>query len=545
MAARTIVDQMVAVLELDSAKFEAGIAAAMAQLQALAGIIKLVDVAVAKVGTELKGVGLAGVTAAKQTTVGLNQMSAAITAATAKVEGLKRSFQTGATGAAKVGTEAETSGRKISSGLSGGRLFGLISAASIATRIFVQIARDMQMIVDKLNEMVGIGAMKKWAFDAADASNKLWRFADGLHLGIRELQAWHDAVGMYGGSNESFDRSVENISAKIGTLGTKLRGAKMVEQLMGLAGIKESEVKGSAAFSVLDILARRMASGQLTDQQAMTIARRLGIDEHTMQILKQAGVTLKPLLEELRKWGNTDEEIKKAAQTELAWDALNRQWEHAKVVLVSELQPAVEVLGELLTDVVQWIRANPEEARNIFYGLAAAVTVVTAAMAILTVVAATLVIAVIGPLVLFFYALAKQMRSAEHAADTFTNKLRALFNVVKPVVALLSALTGGGGVGALLSLRLPGFTLEPATATPGATPFGGMLASHTVAPAMAMAAAHRMTSNSAKEADVKIGTLTIHNGSAVDAMNLKLNHKSISIDTPSHSTVHQIAGGQR
>jgi hypothetical protein len=469
-----IVDQLLVVLDLDATKFNEGIAAAMATLQNFRAAVAPLDRELRNLGNAAQQAGSAGnvagqgvsqglgqtVSSARMAYLGFNDLNAA---ATKWVRGFNKEVN-------DMGNSAHKAGKKGQLGFT-----RMLSVGYLVSRALMQIVRDMNTIIMKLNELVGLGAMRKWSFEAADAANTLWRFSDGLRLNMVDLQAWHDAVSMYGGSASQFDSTVQNINARLGALGTNLRGAKITMTALGLSGITEEAIKSKDSLGVLLEIAKKMPGLDPRKQDA--IRRAFRIDDKTSMMLRQAGDTMVPLLDALRKWANDPETVKTAAKNKLAWIVLNLEWEHAKMTLVTKLQPALKKVGELLEKLVEWVRENPDQARHIFYGLAIAVGTVAAALAILTVIAATLVLLALGPLAYFVYKITSGFDSASKSADTLSNKLKALYNTATPLWHILSAILPGSGPGGTAAhiIGLLGFKSLSLAPAPSAM---SMMASH-------------------------------------------------------------------
>lgn len=441
-----IVDQLIVVLELDSSKFKAGIEEAKAILQSLSGIIKVVAGDTSAMGKALQAAGADGATAGKKTAVGFDMMKRAVTAALAEVNKLKPAMASGQQGSIKMGAAATEAGAKVGeAGATGSmRLGGIISVASLVTSAIRQIIAEAVRLVDELDKMVGVKAMWEMGRAAGETANKIWRVADTLRVAKGDLQAWQDMTKMYGGTADGFNSSMEAMSAKIGTLGTQLRGAKTVSQLLGIEGLSEAQVKSKDALTILETIFTH--AEKMTASQRLTVGKRFGLSEALQQMLSMADPRMIATLKELRKGVNTDAEAEGATDSELAWKALETQWGHTKMTLVSELQPALQTVAELLKDVTAWIRDNPDEARDIFYALAAAVTLVALSMSVLTVIAGILVAIVLGPLVALVYLIYKYFMLASGSTDEFSEKLRKVYNIAMPLLKVLSTMMGMGAL---------------------------------------------------------------------------------------------------
>jgi hypothetical protein len=302
----TIIDQLVVTLELDSSKFDAGIQKALGGLKAL---------------------GMAA------------------------DHGIKVQFSTATeaakTALVKTGDVAEETGTKVQRGMGRG-----------AMGIFVLTAA-----VYKLNEAIGLPAIRRMTQDTVDSETETYRFAKSLHLNAQELQAWGKTVQLHGGDVHSFNAGIEKMEANLGKLGTKVRGAKILQQYLGLAGVTDDMVRAKDAFSVLTLFAQQM-QGMSVERQFL-VGKRLGLDEATIRTLQEGGPAVLAQVQAMRELAATQEELQNAKDVAVAQAQANLQWERAKQVISAAFLPSLKALAEKLEAVSKWIREN--QAAVVFY----------------------------------------------------------------------------------------------------------------------------------------------------------------------------------
>ena len=551
MAARTIVDQMVAVLELDSSKFDAGIVAVMQKIKALDGQLK---------------VATAGVTR----------------------------------GMRSAGASGEQAGQQISKGMGGGRM-----------GIFMLIAA-----VYKLNEAFGLPGITRFVQEVADSETQTLRVAESLRLNTTELQAWQKVVQIHGGSVSGFNSGLEKMSANLGKIGTHVRGAKLLQQYLGLASVTDAMVQGRDALGVMRMFAEQMAG--MTVQRQFLVGRRLGLDDATIRSLQAGGMALMDQVAAERKLAATNEELQNARGVAEAQAEANLQWERAKQVIGAAFLPMLQHLSTALREASKWIREHQTAVKVAVVVIGAALTAlgVVAAAAATVVMLAGLKIAfgmtlatggawMIG-VAAGVAALAAIAAAALLTAGSFDEikdahsgmvdeilggdaKLKAAYEWQKKYNEILEknakrltdlrkqmaegrAAINEADIGSKAYIDrwvsyITGHVSDPKKLaelqqhqasveetyrkfTEAGNWFQQSVENRSAQawqrnPQLAMRVAHGIEAAQYKEADVKINQVTIQVGSAKEVLDVDINTHRITVTHGAHTAVHQIAGGQR
>lgn len=431
-----IVDQLVVILELDSTKFKEGIEEAKATLKGLEGIIKLLQSASKNMGSEFKAAGQAANQAREQVT----RLNEVVQQSSAQTKDL--------------GEQAEEAGKRGEEGglLMAGSLAKVLGVGGLVAATVMKITSEAKQLVGELNNLVGVKALVNWARESAESADAVYRFSDELGLNMQRVQAWQDVMGMYKVGPEAFRGSVLAMETQLGKLGTELRGAKNVVKALGIEGVTESMVKNKDALSILELFTAQMhkLNQEGRPDRALAANRLLRIDQGTLQALMLAGPHLKNLLDAREKIANSDQEIAAASKTATSWRDLEERWEHTKLTLVNELQPALTETARLLGEVTKWAKEHPEETKEIFYAISAAVTAAAVALGFLTIVAGVFVAAFLGPMILGGYLLFKAFDLISSAIDTVEKKIVSLTNASKPLLTLFKTMFGAAGFTAAL-----------------------------------------------------------------------------------------------
>jgi hypothetical protein len=316
--AATVVDALLVTLELDSAKFTAGIGKALTSLKELE-------------------------TSAKSMTLGGSLKAA--------------------------GVEGEKAGDATAKGMTRGALgVGLLIAA-----------------VYKLNNALGLPAIKKMTQEVVDSETRTIRLADSLQLSSTEMQAWQKTVQLHGGNVGGFNAGLEKMSANLGKLGTNVRGAKILQQYLGLAGVTDAMVKGKDALGVLQLFGQQMQT--MSVERQYLVGRKLGLDDASIRTLQETGPMLVQQVGEMRALAAANDELQNARQVAIAQEEANLQWERATQVIGASFLPVLKKLAEGLKFASQWIREHQDTVKK-------AVIIVGAALAGLAVIAAAASLAI-------------------------------------------------------------------------------------------------------------------------------------------------------
>lgn len=220
--------------------------------------------------------------------------------------------------------------------------------------------------------------IKDFIVGSIEAKGKMYEFASSLNINIENVQSWGRAVKNEGGTAEGFQSSIQGMTTKLAALGTKLRGAKQLEMVLGMAGLTKEAVKGKDAFEVMLMLSEKMA--QKPPGQAFLIGRRAGMDVGTIRLLMKGREEVMKLTEEQRSMGVYSLESAKAA------DALDDSWNDAKTTLskavgfiAAEAVPVLQVVVNWARKFGDWAREHKEVMKTFFVVLGTGLAMVGAA----------------------------------------------------------------------------------------------------------------------------------------------------------------------
>lgn len=337
--ARKVVDELVVTLGLDMTGWNTGMAKAKTDMASLEKAARASMRAV----VEAAG-GEAGAIAAVAA-----RARAAMTSAAKKAD--KALEGAGASG--------DAAGNKISNGMRRGTL-GALSLLYAVTR---------------LNKAFGIPMLLRWSEEVVESETKTLRLANALKLNTTALQQWQIVMGRHGVEADAFNGSLERIAGNIGKLGTQVRGAKILQQYLGLSGITDEMVKGKDSLSFLQLYVDQM--GKMTAERQFTVGRRLGLTNEEIEAIKEAGPALREQLSAAKSLAATQDELEKARDVAIAQKELSQQWERAKQLIVTGLLPVLQGLVRALTGLAEFAQKHATFVRTV---VIVAVLALTAAL---------------------------------------------------------------------------------------------------------------------------------------------------------------------
>jgi TP901 family phage tail tape measure protein len=197
----------------------------------------------------------------------------------------------------------------------------------------------------------------------ANFADKLGKLSDALNVNIEDLSAWGDAVGLSGGSAESFQESVKTVTASLVDFATK--GRSRVAPFFQALGIQMVDAKGKARefFDVLPELAEQFQ--KLSKSESFGIGRKLGLDEGTINLLQRGRKEVEALVKQQRELGVvTRRQAEVAAKFNDQWTRIRHAFRTFWLQIAEQLLPVLEKFGKgierfMVTIIRNWDKVLP------------------------------------------------------------------------------------------------------------------------------------------------------------------------------------------
>lgn len=220
-------------------------------------------------------------------------------------------------------------------------------AGKRAAGFFGEVATTALKLSSILLGGIGLTEFAAKTFTADAAAGRL---ASSLGISVTELSRWRMAAQLAGGSAESMDAAFRMVNDSL----QKYKFTNVAEgplQAFKNLDISLDDAKGNVR-SVTDLMMdlSRAISTQKNPQEAMGLAKLLGLDENTSNLLKGGEAGVNKFLAEADKIGPaTDENAAAAARLTHEWVTMQLSAESLGRSLLNDLSPALEVVLKQLT----------------------------------------------------------------------------------------------------------------------------------------------------------------------------------------------------
>lgn len=245
------------------------------------------------------------------------------------------------------------------------------------------VVAALDAAVYKLNQTLGLPAFRRITQEVIDAETATVRLGETLKVNTTDLQAWQKVITLHGGDGQKFGNELEKVAANIGKIGTNVRGAKLLKDYLGLAGVTEGMAKGKNALDFLKLYAEQV--DKMTPERQLLVGRRLGLSDAAIRTFQDSGPILAAQLAQMKELSATNEELQNSRNVAETQAMANLQWERAKQVLAVALLPAMQRLANMLQAASKWAREHASAVQTglaIMGGALAAFAVIAAAASI-------------------------------------------------------------------------------------------------------------------------------------------------------------------
>lgn len=192
--------------------------------------------------------------------------------------------------------------------------------------------------------------------------------AKNLNMTARELDAWGKTVKTVGGTAEGFQSSLQSIASGIEAF--KLGEDSPVVSMFRSIGVNIGDATGKIRpfkemlLDVSDVLQKYDAQDQIR------IAQGLGIDNDTLNLLRQGRGAVQNLYDQMLKAsGVTEESTKRAQEAQKVWGEFTGEMSGVGQSVFEALVPAIIEATKGLKDFGKWVNDNRGEIGDFFRGL--------------------------------------------------------------------------------------------------------------------------------------------------------------------------------
>ncbi|EMJ4788488.1 hypothetical protein R8O69_003302 [Klebsiella oxytoca] len=213
-------------------------------------------------------------------------------------------------------------------------------AAKLGTS-FVSLARSAAGLLGVTVTLAGIKAL---AVTTAETTAALGMQARVMGVNVSTLDAWRKAVTESGGDANAF-------TSTLGNLARRFRDPEAA--LLRLSG----------------------SLGKMSAYRAHRIGKMLGLDESTIELLRQGRVKVEELIKKQKEMGViTKAQVEQAEKFTLKLRQLKGEFENLKMQIGTALIPVFEKLLDAWNKTSNWLKDNKEAAGDFFIALAGIIT---------------------------------------------------------------------------------------------------------------------------------------------------------------------------
>jgi len=215
---------------------------------------------------------------------------------------------------------------------------------------------------------IGANGLKDFISNTVKGQAELGYLSKNLGMSARELDAWGKTVKTVGGSAEGFQTSLQNIASGIEAF--KLGEDSPVVGMFRAIGVNVADSAGKmrpfkdVLLDVADALQKYDAQDQIK------IAQSLGIDQGTLNVLRQGRQAVQDLYGEMYKSsGVTEESVKRAQEAQRVWGEFTAQANGVGQAIFEAMGPALVELTKDLRDFGSWVNEHRTEIQKFFTDL--------------------------------------------------------------------------------------------------------------------------------------------------------------------------------
>lgn len=225
------------------------------------------------------------------------------------------------------------------------------------------------------NELLGLFAValgangfKDFITSQVKGQAALGYTAKNLSMTSRELDAWGKTVKTVGGTAEGFQGSLQGIASGIEAF--KLGEDSPVVSMFRSIGVNIGDASGKVRpfkdmlLDVADVLQK------YNPQDQIRIAQGLGIDNDTLNLLRQGRTAVQALFDQMYKAsGVTDESTKRAQEAQRTWGEFTGEISGVGQSIFEALLPAIIEATKALKDFGTWVNEHRTEIGAFFKDL--------------------------------------------------------------------------------------------------------------------------------------------------------------------------------
>jgi len=219
---------------------------------------------------------------------------------------------------------------------------------------FVDLAGKAAFALGAIFSVSAISASVREVNEFVDA---LGDSADALGVNVSQLHAWENAVRLSDGEAGAFTSSLKTVNAEFNSIATKGTG-RMLPFLKDL-GLGLKDIEAAAKDPMTGLLKMSDAFSKLSASEAAGLGQKIGIDQGTVNLLRQGRAGVEDLLrEQMRAGVITKEQKEEFDKYNRALIEMDVAYQDIKRQLVTQIIPALTWFLKTARDITGWAKEN-------------------------------------------------------------------------------------------------------------------------------------------------------------------------------------------
>ena len=226
--------------------------------------------------------------------------------------------------------------------------------------------------------MASVGAFVAFTEHMIKSQTEMNHLSEETKASVEDISLWQNAVITAGGTADGFNQSLKGMGESLVAIEKGLPRANRAIKAFEAAGIKGLG-KGKHV-ETMDMYAQIHDKLQnLSMAEAMTLGKRMQLDEATIRVLHKKGEAYEEFMDEAKKMGIVHKEEAEAAEhTEEGMNRLKGSMERATAHIAHSLLPVIDFLSSALTKLANWANEHPEKIKTGLMLIGAAMAVFSA-----------------------------------------------------------------------------------------------------------------------------------------------------------------------
>ncbi|MDC9591142.1 hypothetical protein PSI23_18075 [Xenorhabdus sp. XENO-10] len=215
--------------------------------------------------------------------------------------------------------------------------------------------------------------LTKLISEVSQSNDQLHFLSKNLGMNAETIKKWQNVAEMSGGSADGMAATMTNLNKSLWDLVT-MGDASILPFFNALGiGVVDSYGKIRNLDDILLDMADSMS--QMERPQAYNIAKNMGLDEGTINLLLEGKDAIKKKLDAQKNVViSTKEELELNRQLREQNSVLGQQWEGLKTIVANYLIPRLLKLSTMVTGFLEYLNKNRETVITIFQGMAVVLT---------------------------------------------------------------------------------------------------------------------------------------------------------------------------